>query len=640
MIGDPSLQCSFPPTRNITNNPCDPSPCAQGVPCYSYSDTVAICDECEAFGNSQCRKECSIDSECPSHLACLANKCVDPCPSTCGFNSICDVVYHKPVCRCKDFMQGNPYDRCVPDDVERRVTCNNVMCGDNTQCTQRGKVFKCVCLKNFYGDPLVGCHPECRTNSDCDNQKACQNNKCIDTCVGACGMNSKCQVINHRAICTCMEGFKGDPYVRCIESNDELPTNRENQCSPSPCGPYSKCTIARNGVAACSCLDSYIGQPPNCRPECISSSECMPNEACLNNVCKDPCPGTCAQNANCYVLNHNPICSCPLGLTGDPFIKCYIQDPIEVSNPCEPSPCGPNSECEINQNRPVCSCVRNMIGKPPYCRAECVLNSECSQNKACINDKCQDPCRDACGENTACQVVNHVPRCSCKPNFRGDAFIGCTEIIEQRRPENPCSTNPCGVNAECKNLDGNRYSCSCIPPYRGDPYSSGCKPECINDNECLSHLSCVGQFCRDPCPGVCGRNAQCIVINHIPNCQCDPGMVGDPFKACRKEIISDNPNPCEPTPCGSNSLCRVIDSRPTCSCLPEMIGIPPNCRPECLSSSECKSTESCISGKCTDPCRNTCGLNAECRVKNHNPVCFCPNNYLGDPFIMCTLKRE
>lgn len=78
-----------------------------------------------------------------------------------------------------------------------------------------------------------------------------------------------------------------------------------------------------NGVAVCSCQPGLIGSPPACRPECVVSAECPLTQACLNNKCVDPCPGTCGVNANCQVVNHNPICSCTPGNTGDPFTRCY-----------------------------------------------------------------------------------------------------------------------------------------------------------------------------------------------------------------------------------------------------------------------------------------------------------------------------
>ena len=92
-------------------------------------------------------------------------------------------------------------------------------------------------------------------------------------------------------------------------------------CNPSPCGPNSQCRN-RDGQAVCSCLPTYVGAPPGCRPECVVSSECAPNRACVNQKCVDPCPGTCGQNARCEVINHSPICSCRQRYTGDPFSRC------------------------------------------------------------------------------------------------------------------------------------------------------------------------------------------------------------------------------------------------------------------------------------------------------------------------------
>lgn len=94
-----------------------------------------------------------------------------------------------------------------------------------------------------------------------------------------------------------------------------------NPCQPSPCGANSQCREV-NTQAVCSCLPNYIGTPPACRPECLSSSECPSDKACINQKCKDPCPGTCGINAKCRVNNHSPICSCKKGYVGDPFTRC------------------------------------------------------------------------------------------------------------------------------------------------------------------------------------------------------------------------------------------------------------------------------------------------------------------------------
>ena len=95
-----------------------------------------------------------------------------------------------------------------------------------------------------------------------------------------------------------------------------------NPCTPSPCGPSSQCQVL-SGQAQCGCLPNMIGSAPNCRPECLVSSDCPPLSACINQKCVDPCPGTCASNADCRVINHSPICNCASGFTGDGFKDCH-----------------------------------------------------------------------------------------------------------------------------------------------------------------------------------------------------------------------------------------------------------------------------------------------------------------------------
>lgn len=91
----------------------------------------------------------------------------------------------------------------------------------------------------------------------------------------------------------------------------------------------------------------------------------------------------------------------------------------------------------------------------------------------------------------------------------------------------PCNPSPCGPNAVCR--DG---SCSCLPEYSGNPYEA-CRPECVVNPECPRDRACLRNKCRDPCPGTCGANARCDVVNHIPVCSCPEGYTGDPFSNCR-----------------------------------------------------------------------------------------------------------
>lgn len=104
-----------------------------------------------------------------------------------------------------------------------------------------------------------------------------------------------------------------------------------NPCVPSPCGPNSECRDI-GGSPSCSCRLTFIGSPPNCKPECVINSECPSNLACIREKCMDPCPGSCGLNAECSVINHVPICSCYQGYTGDPFNKCFPKVPTGNNN--------------------------------------------------------------------------------------------------------------------------------------------------------------------------------------------------------------------------------------------------------------------------------------------------------------------
>jgi hypothetical protein len=95
-------------------------------------------------------------------------------------------------------------------------------------------------------------------------------------------------------------------------------------------------------------------------------------------------------------------------------------------------------------------------------------------------------------------------------------------------------------------------------------------------------------------------------------------------------------DPCEPNPCGPHSNPpRNVGGRCDCSCLPGVQGSPPNCRPECVINDDCPTDKACQNQRCQDPCPGTCGINANCRVRNHLPICACNKNYVGDPFSNC-----
>lgn len=330
----------------------------------------------------------------------------------------------------------------------------------------------CSCLPQFVGTPPA-CRPECILSSECSTDKACVNQKCVSPCLNSpCGQNADCRVRNHSPICSCNKDFTGDAFTKCFLLPRELkyillqrqslikilyklatPVEIQREdirdpCSPSPCGPNSECRN-KNGLASCSCLPTFIGQPPNCRPECSINSECPSDQACINQKCRDPCPGACGLNTYCRIINHTPTCACSDGFVGNPFISCspkllprktsmlYLGEfsynnscsiapsPILPINPCTPSPCGVNAVCTEGE----CSCLKEYQGDPyDECRPECILNSDCPRNRTCIRNKCADPCPGTCAINAICEVYNHIPMCHCPKLMTGNAFFECHAI--------------------------------------------------------------------------------------------------------------------------------------------------------------------------------------------------------------------
>lgn len=95
-------------------------------------------------------------------------------------------------------------------------------------------------------------------------------------------------------------------------------------CVPSPCGANAICREC-NGVGACLCMSDYFGDPYlGCRPECLQSSDCPFNKACVNMRCADPCLNACGANAECFVVNHSPMCHCVSGYTGNAMFSCHL----------------------------------------------------------------------------------------------------------------------------------------------------------------------------------------------------------------------------------------------------------------------------------------------------------------------------
>lgn len=103
-----------------------------------------------------------------------------------------------------------------------------------------------------------------------------------------------------------------------------------------------------------------------------------------------------------------------------------LADPPATTDLCYHNRCGANALCKNAYGHVTCECPKGYYGNPYLvCHPECVINTDCSQSKACLNNKCVDPCHGVCGVQAQCQVINHQPVCFCPQDFTGNPFVNC-----------------------------------------------------------------------------------------------------------------------------------------------------------------------------------------------------------------------
>ena len=189
--------------------------------------------------------------------------------------------------------------------------------------------------------------------------------------------------------CTCFEGYTGNGVVRC----DKISKFKKKLGIHNRVQNYFKFFII---IAA----PIEIG--------CSSDDECLSNQACRNRACINPCSfdDPCSSTAQCSVSNHKAECNCPPGLTGDPYSLC-VPSKIEIK----------------------LILMGHFFKQTIFVvkRGECQHDTECPDNKACINNQCLDPCtlHDPCGKNAECETRGHRPVCMCPSGWAGDPHTEC-----------------------------------------------------------------------------------------------------------------------------------------------------------------------------------------------------------------------
>ncbi|KAK9880681.1 hypothetical protein WA026_011917 [Henosepilachna vigintioctopunctata] len=674
-------------------------------------------------------------------MACVNSRCVDLCrKKTCGINSVCKIVNNQAVCLCIPGFTGNPSIRC--SKIEPVKVCPINRCGPNTRCFIIRNKTVCKCLPNFVGDPWKGCRKQCSTDSVCEIHEKCIQNICQDACklcgmkaicqkipmqrpickcppgysgnpykrcklIGncitnaqcpplkpvcknywclnpcdrACGIDALCRIQGVEAVCTCPDGFTGDPSVKCKRMNcrheHQCKCNNDHDCPKTlscvrgicvdlclaghKCGINAVCQM-RQHKAICICEAGLTGDPLiKCVPPCYSQQDCSANMACIEGRCVDLCRNKiCGRNAVCKIMNNKAVCLCLPGFTGNPLMRCSKIEPVKI---CPINRCGPNTRCFIIKNKTVCKCLPNFVGDPwKGCRKQCKTDSVCEIHEKCIQNICQDACK-LCGIKAICQKIPmQRPICKCPPGYTGNPYKRCkligdcvtnadclpiTPVCKNYKCLNPCH-HACGIDALCRIRDSEAV-CSCPPEYTGDPLVKckriNCRHEheckCTSDHDCPESLSCVRGICVDICLAGhrCGVNAVCQMRKHKAICICEAGLTGDPLIKCVPPCYSQkdcSPNMacidhrcvdlCRKKTCGSNSVCKIVNNEAMCLCIPGFTGNP------LIHCSKIEPVKICPI--------NRCGPNTRCLIINNQTVCKCLPNFVGDPWRGCRKRCQ
>lgn len=518
----------------------------------------------------------------------------DPnCNDKCGHFAECRIVpgTNDPVCQCPSGTTGNPLVVCTSltgsGDVSPTGSwgdpCNPNPCQSPAECRVVQGNRACVCPPGFYGDPsncitttaaafpppgsTGGARYEpCRHDGECRPDENCVEGRCQDLCNGICGYNAICEPPYQRKYRSIMSTAgsgktKHDAEVRC-------------SCPPGHEGnPYVSCIPIRN--------------PPPPSPGAVPSATSP----------ADPCFGSpCGRLAECTPYNNAPLCRCPQGFSGNPYVECRYPT-------LSPSSQGPTSDDAFTKPfpgkaTPISPDELDFQGHSWGHHTDLNLNNEER------NFIPQSPTRDNRNRDQFEPTVAAGSRFNSRPPFRDKSFPppptsshiydetppsfppSSSSSFSSQRPYPPTDLSP-GETPTPKTLGrpmsplapipppwDDRDECSFRNPYADyDMDSCGVGRRCERDFRGIKRCVCISPFdCTGPTSiyhrGKCQTNRDCLLSDHI----CKNGTCVDP--------CSSRYSPCAGV---AFAECRVIEGNVLCMCRRGYVGSPASgldCRPK------------------------------------------------------------
>ena len=147
--------------------------------------------------------QCTSNSECLDQEVCHQGSCQNACMfKECGSNAKCSATNHQASCDCYSGFSGTPDVECYKS---------------KTTIFTRLLVFLHCSILLVFVTTLPILETGCASNEECPDYAACENRLCINPCAQSdvCANLATCTVYQHKAVCTCPNGYVGTPEIDC-----------------------------------------------------------------------------------------------------------------------------------------------------------------------------------------------------------------------------------------------------------------------------------------------------------------------------------------------------------------------------------------------------------------------------------------
>jgi len=351
--------------------------------------------------------------------------------------------------------------------------------------------------------------------------------------------------------------------------------------------------------------------------QCLGQADCLDGQGCYDGLCKalsSKPQGNCKDKPNCNW------CAGEVVTDGS---GCFVRYKCKNgADPCKVRSCTDGQDCDVGQvcrdelcwsTKPSCpskctshadcakgcgirtACIRGACHEPPQtcctgkCPEKCISDKDCSTKACSSRTKC-DLKKGVCVEPT--KTCAPTPNCNwCKGQKLTDKD-GCFVRFMCSNGADPCKTNPCGKNADCKPGELCFRDGLCIE-------NPACTSPCSGDKDCQDTLCGKNNICQF---GRCKRIVKCLPA---PPCNwCGGDEVRDKNGCIVGYRCKNGANPCSTQQCTKDQDCKTDE---TCKsdglCYPKSKG---KCDASCKTDADCQKdcggiAEKCIEGKCQAP---------------------------------------